>query len=43
VHDHLMLAMLFLNGFVFFNHRGNIRRLLTGTENKFGRRKKQEA
>jgi glycerol-3-phosphate acyltransferase PlsY len=39
VHGHLILAMFFLNGFVFFNHRGNIRRLLTGTENKFGRRR----
>ena len=43
VHGRLILAMLFLNGFVFFNHRSNIRRLLSGTENKFGRRKKQAA
>jgi len=41
VHGHLILAILLLNGFVFFNHRGNIRRLLTGTENKFGRRRSQ--
>ncbi|UCB53307.1 MAG: glycerol-3-phosphate 1-O-acyltransferase PlsY [Candidatus Zixiibacteriota bacterium] len=41
VHGHLILTMLFLNGFVFFNHRGNIRRLLTGTENKFGRRRSE--
>ena len=41
VHGHLIWAMFFLSGFVFFNHRGNIRRLLTGTENKFGRKRKQ--
>jgi glycerol-3-phosphate acyltransferase PlsY len=41
VHAHLILAMLLLNGFVFFNHRGNIRRLLAGTESKFGRERNQ--
>ena len=36
----LILAILFLTGFVFFSHRGNIIRLLAGTENKFGRKRK---
>jgi glycerol-3-phosphate acyltransferase PlsY len=35
----LVLMIVFLTCFVFFNHRGNIKRLLTGTENKFGQRK----
>ena len=43
VNGHLIAAMLLLNGFVFFNHRGNIKRLLRGTENKFGRRKDRAA
>lgn len=41
VNDHLLAAMLLLNGFIFFNHRGNIKRLLSGTENKFGRRRRE--
>jgi len=36
----LIFAMFILAVFVFFNHKGNIRRLLTGTENKFGRKRK---
>jgi glycerol-3-phosphate acyltransferase PlsY len=38
VPSQLVLATLFLTAFVFFNHRGNIKRLLAGTENKFGRK-----
>jgi glycerol-3-phosphate acyltransferase PlsY len=34
----LIFMMFFLTVFIFFNHRGNIKRLLAGTENKFGRR-----
>jgi glycerol-3-phosphate acyltransferase PlsY len=34
----LILIMFFLTAFIFFNHRGNIKRLLAGTENKFGRK-----
>jgi len=32
----LMVMICFLTVFIFFNHRSNIKRLLTGTENKFG-------
>ncbi len=35
----LILMMVFLTVFIFFNHRGNIKRLLAGTENKFGRKR----
>ncbi len=34
----LILMMFFLTAFIFFNHRGNVKRLLAGTENKFGRK-----
>ena len=34
----LILMMFFLTAFIFFNHRSNIKRLLAGTENKFGRK-----
>jgi glycerol-3-phosphate acyltransferase PlsY len=32
----LILMIFFLTAFIFFNHRSNIKRLLAGTENKFG-------
>ena len=35
----LLIAVFFLTAFIFFNHRSNIKRLLQGSENKFGRRK----
>lgn len=41
VPSELIFAMFILAVFVFFNHRGNIRRLLTGTENKFGRKRRE--
>jgi glycerol-3-phosphate acyltransferase PlsY len=34
----LIFAIFFLTVFIFFNHRGNIKRLLAGTENKFGKK-----
>ena len=34
----LICMMFFLTAFIFFNHRSNIKRLLAGTENKFGRK-----
>jgi glycerol-3-phosphate acyltransferase PlsY len=34
----LIVMIFFLTGLIFFNHRGNIKRLLAGTENKFGQR-----
>ena len=34
----LILMTFFLTAFIFFNHRSNIKRLLAGTENKFGRK-----
>lgn len=34
----LVIACLFLTVLVFYTHRSNIKRLLTGTENKFGRK-----
>lgn len=34
----LMVMISFLTVFIFFNHRSNIKRLLAGTENKFGRK-----
>jgi glycerol-3-phosphate acyltransferase PlsY len=36
----LILGILVVTIFVFFNHRGNIRRLLAGTENRLGRKRK---
>ncbi len=34
-----LLVMIFcLTAFIFFTHRGNIKRLLAGTENKFGQK-----
>jgi glycerol-3-phosphate acyltransferase PlsY len=41
VPSELIFAMFILAVFVFFNHRGNIRRLLAGTENKFGRKRRE--
>jgi glycerol-3-phosphate acyltransferase PlsY len=38
VPSELILMILFLVCFVFFNHRGNIKRLLAGKENKFGQK-----
>jgi glycerol-3-phosphate acyltransferase PlsY len=34
----LIIMIFFLTAFIFFNHRSNIKRLLAGTENKFGRK-----
>jgi len=34
----LILMIFCLTAFIFFNHRSNIKRLLAGTENKFGQR-----
>jgi glycerol-3-phosphate acyltransferase PlsY len=34
----LIGMMFFLTVFIFYNHRSNIKRLLNGTENKFGRK-----
>jgi glycerol-3-phosphate acyltransferase PlsY len=34
----LIVMISFLTVFIFFNHRSNIKRLLAGTENKFGRK-----
>jgi glycerol-3-phosphate acyltransferase PlsY len=36
----LLIACLFLAVLVFFTHRSNIKRLLSGTEDKFGRKDK---
>ena len=38
----LTLLGLLLGGLVVFMHRGNIKRLLTGTENKFSLHHKKE-
>lgn len=35
----LLLTFFLLTVFIFFNHRSNIKRLLQGKENKFGRKK----
>jgi glycerol-3-phosphate acyltransferase PlsY len=35
----LIIMIACLTVFIFFNHRSNIKRLLAGNENKFGRRK----
>ncbi len=35
----IIIMIVFLTAFIFFNHRNNIKRLLNGTENKFGRKK----
>ena len=40
VSDELLIAVLILNVFIFYTHRSNIKRLLNGTENKFGRKQK---
>ncbi len=34
----LIGMMVFLTAFIFYNHRTNIKRLLDGTENKFGQK-----
>ena len=38
VADELLIAVLVLNIFIFYTHRSNIKRLLNGTENKFGKK-----
>jgi glycerol-3-phosphate acyltransferase PlsY len=38
VPSELVLMIVFLVCFVFFNHRGNMKRLLAGTESKFGKK-----
>jgi glycerol-3-phosphate acyltransferase PlsY len=35
----LIGMMSFLTAFIFYNHRANIKRLLSGTENKFGKKR----
>ena len=40
VADELLIAVLVLNIFIFYTHRSNIKRLLNGTENKFGKKQK---
>jgi glycerol-3-phosphate acyltransferase PlsY len=35
----LIIMITLLTAFIFFNHRSNIKRLLEGNENKFGKRK----
>jgi len=40
VADELLIAVLVLNIFLFYTHRSNIKRLLNGTENKFGKKQK---
>ena len=37
-----MRSQFFLMLSAFYKHRANIKRLLNGTENKFGAKKKQE-
>ena len=37
----LAVTIFLLRAFVFFNHRSNIGRLLSGTENKFGGKRKR--
>ena len=37
----LIIMITFLTVFIFFNHRSNIKRLIAGNENKFGKSKKQ--
>lgn len=34
----LIVMIFFLTGLIFFNHKSNIKRLLAGTENKFGQK-----
>lgn len=34
----LFIMIVFLTAFIFYNHRSNIKRLLNGTESKFGRK-----
>ncbi len=36
----LLIAVLVLNIFLFYTHRSNIKRLINGTENKFGKKQK---
>jgi len=40
VADELLIAVLVLNIFIFYTHLSNIKRLLNGTENKFGKKQK---
>jgi len=40
VADELLIAVLVLNIFISYTHRSNIKRLLNGTENKFGKKQK---
>jgi len=37
----LVIMMSFLTVFIFYNHRGNIKRLLAGTERKFGQKERE--
>jgi len=37
---HVIVAGLAVGGFVFYTHRSNIRRLMDGTESRFGHRRK---
>ena len=39
----VMLMVLVLNIYVFYTHRSNIKRLLKGTENRFGRKTNQKS
>lgn len=40
---YVLVTGILLAGFVLFTHRTNIRRLLNGTESRFGRRQRREA
>jgi glycerol-3-phosphate acyltransferase PlsY len=40
VADELLIAVIVLMVFIFYTHRSNIKRLLNGTENKFGKKQK---
>ena len=40
VADELLIAVIVLTVFIFYTHRSNIKRLLNGTENKFGKKQK---
>jgi len=42
VADELLIAVIVLNIFIFYTHRSNIKRLINGTENKFGQMAKEK-